>query len=360
MKTIAAVLTKINEPLEIEELTIPALKKGQVLVEVAYSGICHSQLNEIHGLKGEDKFLPHTLGHEGSGIVLETGPDVNKVKSGDHVVLTWIKGSGHDVPSAQYNRQDGAIVNSGAISTFITHAIISENRLIPITKEMPLKEAALLGCAIPTGSGIVKNTANLQPGESVAVLGCGGIGLSAILMANSINKSDTSKKGKAKSTTIIAIDIMDAKLSLAIALGATHAINARQADSFKSVMDITGGKGVDYAIEAAGKRETMETAFRCVQDKGGLCILAGNLPQGTTISIDPFDLIKGKKIVGTWGGETQPDVDIPLYATLFLSEKINLRPLITLSHSLTNINEAIKLMEAGQTGRCLIEMSNIH
>lgn len=349
MKTTAAVLTKINTPLQIEELTIPPLKEGQVLVKIAYSGICHSQLNEIHGLKGEDKFLPHTLGHEGSGIVLETGPGVTKVHPQNHVVLTWIKGTGLDVPSAQYLRENGSIVNSGAISTFLTHAIISENRLIPITRQIPLKEAALLGCAIPTGAGIVNNTAKIKPGQTIAVFGCGGIGLSAILMADSINK-------KASAATIIAIDIMDTKLALAQTLGATHTINAHKKDSLKSILDITGGQGVDYAIEAAGLQETMEAAFSSVRDNGGLCILAGNLPQGSTIQIDPFNLIKGKQIIGTWGGETNPDCDIPLYEKSILSGEINLKPLITQSYPLTQINEAIDEMEAGQIGRILIEI----
>ncbi len=352
MKTTAAVLTKINTPLQIEELTLPPLKDGQALIEIAYSGICHSQLNEIHGLKGDDKFIPHTLGHEGSGIVLETGPGVTKVRPQDHVVLTWIKGSGHDVPSAQYVKKDGSVVNSGAISTFLTHAIISENRLIPITKAMPLKEATLLGCAIPTGAGIVNNTAKINPGQTIAVFGCGGIGLSAILMAESINKNTPS-------ATIIAIDIMDAKLNLAQTLGATHTINAHKTDPLESVLDITSGQGVDYAIEAAGLQETMEKAFCCARDNGGLCVLAGNLPQGSTIQIDPFNLIKGKQIVGTWGGETDPDLDIPLYESSILSGKINLKPLITRSYPLTQINEAITEMEAGQIGRSLIEMSVI-
>ena len=358
MKTTAAVLTEINKPLQIEELTIPPLKKGQVLVQVAYSGVCHSQLNEIHGLKGEDKFLPHTLGHEGSGIVLETGPEVTKVKPGDHVVLTWIKGSGQDAPATHYLRTDGSIVNSGAISTFLTHAVISENRLVRITKEMPLKEAALLGCAIPTGAGIIKNTAKLKPGQSLVVFGCGGIGLSAILMAGQQNSDQEKNNRDNKASIIIAIDVIEDKLSLARQIGATHTINAHARDPLKAVMEVTSGQGADYAIEAAGTKKTMETAFRSVRDKGGVCILAGNLPQGTTIAIDPFGLIKGKRIVGTWGGETDPDRDIPLYVNSFLSGIINLRSLITLSHPLTNINEAIKKTESGQVGRCLIEMSN--
>lgn len=344
MKTTAAVLTEINKPLQIEELTIPPLKKGQVLVEVAYSGICHSQLNEIHGLKGEDKFLPHTLGHEGSGIVVEIGSDVTKVKPGDQVVLTWIKGSGHDVPSTKYSRKDGSIVNSGTISTFMTHAVISENRLVPITKEMPLKESALLGCAIPTGAGIVLNTAHVQPGQSVAVFGCGGIGLSVILAAKMVGAS-----------VIIAIDIREQKLTEAKKIGATHIIDASRQTVFDTIHSITGGQGVDFAIEAAGNRMTMEAAFKSVKDKGGLCILAGNLPAGHNISIDPFDLIKGKRIIGTWGGETDPDQDIQLYVSMYLEKKLNLHLIPVSFYGLEQINLAVKSLEDGNIGRAIIE-----
>jgi S-(hydroxymethyl)glutathione dehydrogenase/alcohol dehydrogenase len=344
MKTTAAVLTEINRPLQIEELTILSLKKGQVLVKVAYSGICRSQLNEIQGLKGEDKFLPHTLGHEGSGIVLEIGPDVTKVGPGDHVVLTWIKGSGHDVPSTQYSRKDGSIVNSGAISTFLTHAVISENRLVPISKEMPLKEAALLGCAIPTGAGIVLNTAHVRLGNSVAVFGVGGIGLSSILAAKMMGAA-----------VIIAIDIREQKLIQAKEIGATHIINASCQDVLDAIQKITGGQGVDFAIEAAGRQITMETAFKSVKDRGGLCILAGNLPAGHDISIDPFDLIKGKKIIGTWGGETDPDRDIPLYVSMYVEKKLNLH-LIPVSFSgLQQINLTLTTIEDGGIGRAIIE-----
>ena len=344
MKTTAAVLTEINKPLQIEELTILPLKKGQVLVEVAYSGICHSQLNEIHGLKGEDKFLPHTLGHEGSGIVVEIGPDVTKVNPGDHVVLTWIKGSGHDVPSTKYLRKDGSIVNSGAISTFMTHAVISENRLVPITKEMPLKESAILGCAIPTGTGIVLNTAHVQPGQSVAVFGCGGIGLSVILAAKMVGAA-----------MIIAIDIREQKLTQAKKIGATHIIDASRQTVIDTIHSITGGQGVDFAIEAAGNRMTMEAAFKSVKDKGGLCILAGNLPFGQNISIDPFDLIKGKRIIGTWGGETDPDQEIVNYVQYFLSGKLKLDLFTSDIVKLNDINQALESFNDGNVNRVLIE-----
>lgn len=346
IKTLAAILDEINRPLQIEELTIPELKAGQVRVKVAYSGICHSQLNEIKGLKGEDKFLPHTLGHEGSGIVEEIGAGVYKVKPGDHVVLTWIKGDGADVSSTLYKKNDKSIVNSGTISTFLTRAVVSENRLVKIPNEMPLREAALLGCAIPTGAGIVMNNAKISAGESVAIFGIGGIGLSALLAAKMVDAS-----------VIIVIDVFDQKLEQAIQFGATHIINAKKQDTISRIMEITNGHGVDYAIESAGRRDSMEKAFKSVCDKGGLCVIAGNLPQGEQISINPFDLIKGKRIIGTWGGETQPDKDIPMYVDFFLSGRLNLKKLISHMYDLRKINEALDVLEKGTMGRILIDMS---
>lgn len=342
MKTLAAVLYEINNPLEIEEITIPELKPGQVLVKVLYSGVCHTQLNEVHGLKGEDKFLPHTLGHEGSGIVEKIGSGVTKVKSGDHVVLTWIKGHGADVPSTSYKKCDGSVINSGSISTFLTKAIISENRLVKITDEMPLREAALLGCAIPTGAGIVMNTLKVKTGDTIAVYGVGGIGLSAVLAADMM-----------KCSKIIAVDIHEYKLRLAETLGATHIIKSTSRDVIASINEITNGIGVDYAIESAGVKEVMELAFTSITDSG-TAVIAGNLKHGEKICINPFDLIKGKKILGTWGGETKPELDIPLYVNMYLSGKLRLDLLNTHQYELTEINQAFKDVENGKVSRALI------
>lgn len=342
--TEAAVLFSPSKLICPVTLWIPELQPGQVLVDVAYSGVCHSQLLEIRGKRGPDAFLPHTLGHEGSGTVLEVGAGVTKVKPGDHIVLSWIKGIGADVPSTVYQSAEGP-VNSGAISTFMRQTIICENRVAPIPKTMPLREAALLGCAIPTGAGIVFNTAKVSPGSSVAVFGVGGIGLSAVLAAS-----------LRQAATIIAVDVFQHKLEQARRVGATHLVDARQQDPVSAIAEVTGGHGVDYAIEAAGLRKTMEAAFQSVRDNGGLCILAGNLPHGGRISIDPFDLIKGKRIVGTWGGETCPDRDIPLYVDLYLSGKLKLDALITHTYRLGEINQAFDDLEQGKVGRALIQM----
>lgn len=345
MKILAAVLSEINKPLIIEELLLPDLLAGQVLVKIAYSGICHTQLNEMRGLKGKDKFLPHTLGHEGSGVVEAIGAGVKKIKIGDRVVLTWIKGNGSDIPSASYKRNDNTIVNSGAISTFMTKAVISENRLVKIPDAMLLREAALLGCAIPTGAGIVMNTMDISENKSIAIFGMGGIGLSALLAAKA--------RGASK---IIAIDISEDRLKQSTILGATHALNAKKDNIIEAIMKITDSKGVDYAIESAGKKESMEIAFKSVRDNGGLCVIAGNLSFGEKIQINPFDLIKGKRIIGTWGGQTQPDRDIPMYADWVISGKFNLRELVCRIFALKDINEAVEYMEQSAVGRVLIDM----
>lgn len=346
MKTQAAVLTKLGAPLEIWELDIPSLKPGQVLVKLAYSGLCHSQLNEVKGLKGEDRFIPHTLGHEGSGIVSAVGPGVTKVREGDPVVVSWLKGTGLDVPGTQYGSSRGA-VNSGAISTFLHVAVISENRVIPIPSQMPLKEAALLGCALPTGAGVVKNEMGLKAGEGFAVFGAGGVGLSALMAAK-----------HAGANPLIAVDVQDAKLQAAKRMGATHVVNARDKDPAAAIMEITGGSGVDYVFESAGKRDAMEKAFGSLKAPG-LCVLAGNLPKGEHISIDPFELIRGKRIVGTWGGRSQIDADVANYAQLYLSGAFDLAGLITHVVPLSDINTLLAELEAGRVGRGLIDLNSI-
>src|SRR5262245_47512663 len=158
MKTTAAILVELGRPLELADIDIPPLKPGQVLVEVAYSGVCHTQVGEVRGHRGADRFLPHCLGHEGSGIVREVGAGVTKVKPGDQAILSWIKGSGADVPGTVYRWGDRQ-VNAGGITTFSTYSVLSENRLTVLPPGLSLRQAALVGCAVPTGAGVVFNTA---------------------------------------------------------------------------------------------------------------------------------------------------------------------------------------------------------
>jgi len=343
MKTTAAILIETKKPVELAELEIPALKAGQALVEIAFSGVCHTQLLECRGHRGEDKFLPHCLGHEGSGIVRELGSGVSKVKTGDRVILSWIKGVGADVPGTVYFWGQRA-VNAGAITTFGRHAVISENRLTPLPKELPLREAALLGCAIPTGFGAVFNTAKPMPGQSMAIFGMGGIGLCALAAAKISG-----------CVPIIVVDVKPEKLELAKSMGATHAVNAAVADPVVEIAKIVPG-GVDFAIESSGRPQAMKQALWCVRQQGGAAVIIGNARQGELLEIDPKQLNLGKKLLGTWGGDNQPDRDYPRYIRLLASRTVDLSPMLSDPYPLERINVALDDLEAGRAIRPLIAM----
>jgi len=343
--TTAAVLRHLAQPLVIESLSLPELGPGMVEVEVAFSGVCRSQYLEVRGLRGDDQYLPHTLGHEGSGVVRNVGSGVTKVRPGDRVVLTWIQGAGLNVPSIKYTGETGP-VNSGGVSTFMTSAVVAENRVVPINDEVPLDIAALLGCAVPTGAGAVLNAANVTPGASVGVFGTGGVGLCAIAAATAVGADP-----------IIAVDVTADKLELARTMGATELVNAAEEDVVEAIKALTGGIGVDFAVEAAGRTDAMETALASTRSGGGVCVLAGNPPHSEHITIDPFELIHGKQLIGTAGGNSDPDQDIPRYSRMISAGKLELRPLLERSYPLARINDAFDDMESGKTGRAMIDMS---
>lgn len=339
----AAVLVNTNNPLRVyENIIVPKLLKGQVLVEIAYSGVCHSQLMETRGYRGEDPYLPHLLGHEGTGKVLEVGPEVTKVKAGDWVVLGWIKGKGANVAGACFQHENFGI-NSGGVTTFSEQTVVSENRLVKLPDGIPLDIGVLFGCAVPTGAGIVLNVLKPKPNSSLVIFGLGGIGICALAALASF-----------KCKTIIAVDVSQKKLDLARDLGANVTINASNLSPVSSIQDLTDGKGTDYAIDAAGLTTTIEQAFSCIKSDGGICVFASHPKKGMKISIDPFELILGKQILGSWGGDSKPDRDIPVYADLYLKGLLHIDKLLSKTYSLDQINEAIDDLEQGVANRPLI------
>jgi S-(hydroxymethyl)glutathione dehydrogenase / alcohol dehydrogenase len=343
----AAVLYETGKPLVVEGgIEIPDLKSGQVLVRVAYSGICRSQLMEVGGKRGKDSYLPHLLGHEASGWVVKAGTDVKKVKPGNRVVLTWIKGEGVDCEGAKY-KLGNTTLNSGGVTTFSNYTVVSENRCVTLEEDIPMDIAALLGCAIPTGAGIVFNTLSPSKGSSIAIFGVGGIGLSAVLGAKA---HECSK--------IVAIDIKEEKLDMAREFGATDLINSNIEDPIKRIHQITAGQGVDYSIEAAGRAETIESAFKSIKYGGGLCVIAGHPSYEERIQLDPFDLIRGRKIEGSWGGECQPDKDIPMYIKYYKNGKFPLERMVSQVYPLEKINQALFELENGNSHRILIRMDH--
>tara|TARA_Y100001970_G_C14190341_1_gene834979 strand:- start:527 stop:1603 length:1077 start_codon:yes stop_codon:yes gene_type:complete len=339
----AAILFKNKNKLEIiDEIKIPKVKQGQVLVKLSYSGVCHSQIMEIKGLRGKDKFLPHMLGHEGCGKVIEIGKKVSKVKKNDWVILSWIKGSGCDVSGGQYKYKN-KIINSGPVTTFSTYSIVSENRLVKLPKSVSKKEAVLYGCALPTGAGMIFNQTNLNTKSSIAIIGVGGIGLISLISAKLMNCKN-----------IIAIDTNNYKLKMAKKFGATEIINSKKTNVLKRIDTITKNQRLDYSIECAGKIETIEMAFNIINAKKGECLFCSHPPYGKKIKIDPFELILGKKISGSWGGSVRPDRDIPKFAALYKKNKISFNKLISKKYSLDKINNAIDDLIKGKVLRPLI------
>ncbi len=340
----AAILERLNAPLSLDELEIPDAECGQVLVSVRRSGICGAQLGEIAGLKGEDRYLPHLLGHEGAGVVEAVGVGVTTVKPGAHVVMHWRKGSGIDSSPPGYRRHDGSTVTAGWVTTFNDHAIVSENRVTPIPKDVPFDIAALMGCAVTTALGLINNDAQVKIGQSVAVFGCGGVGLNVVQGAAMVSADP-----------IIAIDIVEAKLNMASVFGATHRINSSTHDVAEEVRKIIGKDGVDVFIDTTGLPGLVDQAYE-LTSASGRTILAGTARHNQEIRVKALPLQRGKTLAGTEGGQSNPTVDIPRYLKLFASGKLKLDDLITHRFPLRDVNLALDTVRAGGAGRCILVM----
>ncbi len=342
----AAVLVELNKPLQVAELDLPdELCFGQALVKIKYSGICGAQINEIGGAKGPDKFLPHLLGHEGVGTVIETGPGVRTVKSGDTVVLHWRQSDGIQAETPSYG-WDGRKVNAGWITTFNNYGIISENRLTVIPPDFDLKVAPLFGCAVTTAMGVINNDAKVKVGQSVVVFGTGGVGLNIVQSASMVSANP-----------IIGVDIKNAKLEMAKRFGATHCLNSLETpDLDGAIHKIVGFQGADVVIETTGLPRIIEQAYELTHPDGKT-ILVGVPTKGNNVSIYTLPIHFNKVLTGSHGGDAVPHIDIPRYIRLIQSGKMTLDGLITCEFSLDQINEAIDVVRSGDAGRVLIDMS---
>ncbi|WP_413208121.1 zinc-binding dehydrogenase [Rhodospirillum sp. A1_3_36] len=344
MKTEAALLVEQGQPLVVAEIGIPALKPGQVLVELAYSGACGTQVMEWRGDKGPDRWMPHCLGHEGTGTVIDTGVGVTKVKQGDEVVLSWIRGTGAETGGCKYD-WDGVEVNAGGVTTFQRHSVVSENRLTRLPEGLTPDVAILLGCAAPTGMGAVFNVLHARPGDSVAIFGTGGIGLNACMAA-----------AFAGAMPVICIDPNPARRDLAIAYGATHAVDPGEGNVVEAVRAIVPG-GVDLAVEASGLPMVMENAVDAVRNQGGRAVVIGNAKLGHNLSLNPAVFNQGKSLLGTWGGDSVPDRDYARFGKLLASGRFPVRELLSQPYSLDQATQALQDLAAGRVGRPLIDMS---
>ncbi|MFB0566230.1 MAG: zinc-binding dehydrogenase [Candidatus Aminicenantaceae bacterium] len=341
----AAILVKQHKPLVVAEVEIPnKLFFGQVLVKVLYSGICGAQINEIDGAKGPDKFLPHLLGHEGSGIVLNCGPGVKTVKEGDHVVMHWRPSDGLQSETPTY-RWNGKKVNAGWVTTFNEYAVVSENRLTAISKDFDLKLALLFGCAVTTAMGVINNDAQVKIGQSVVVFGVGGVGLNIVQGADMV-----------AAYPVVGVDLYDTKIEMAKRFGATHGFNSTKTpDIIVEIQKIVGQAGADVVIDTSGNARVIELAYELTHPDGKT-ILVGVPRKGDNISIYSLPLHFRKVLTGSHGGSSQPHIEIPRYLRLYQAGKMKLDGMITHEFSLEDINKAVNSVRKGEAGRCIISM----
>ena len=343
---LSAILVESHAPLEIAEIEMPdRLSFGQVHVRIHYSGICGAQINEIEAAKGPDKFLPHLLGHEGSGIVERVGEGVTRVKPGDHVVLHWRPSAGLQCQAPKY-RWGSRTVNAGWVTTFNDEAIVSENRLTVIAPGFDLRTAPLFGCAVTTAVGVVNNDAQLKIGQSLVIFGVGGVGLNIAQAARMVSAHP-----------IVGIDIHDSKLEMAKKWGLTHTFNSASEGPAlaEKIREIVGHSGADAVIDTTGNTRVIELAYDLTHPDGRT-ILVGVPRAGEKASIHTLPLHFKKILKGSHGGSVSPDIEIPRLINLITADKMTLDGLVTHTFPLEKVNDAIAMHRSGTAARVMLSM----
>ena len=356
-KTPAAIYVEQGKPMVIDDIELPDLGPSHVLVKHFATGVCHSQLHE---LDRPNPTLPLVLGHESTGVVVATGSNVEHVKEGDHVMVTWVQrnpvNGPRPVPArVMYNGQDVKYGAPAAVGTFTwsESAVVDEQMVVPLDKNVDVNATAPVGCAVMTGVGAAINAAQVRPGDSVAVFGVGGVGLSVVAGA-----------AISGAYPIIVVDLSDEKLEFAKKFGATHGINASRDDAVAKIREMMGGgmtAGVDHAFDAIGAKVTMEQvlmaarARRPGEREGGQGIIVG-VPHGEPATPVMGMLFGGKVYRGAPGGCSIPDRDFPMMIRWFQEGRLPLDQLVTKEYSLEQINEACTDLRAGKiAGRAIVK-----
>jgi S-(hydroxymethyl)glutathione dehydrogenase/alcohol dehydrogenase len=365
MKYRAAVLHQPGQPLVIEEVTAAPLAPDDVLVKIKAAGLCHTDL-EI--MQGQLSFpMPIILGHEASGVVEAIGSEVSDVAVGDHVVLSWNPSCGHcfycdrDQPilcdvytkrgviAKQFDGKTRAYLNDGRelhhlmfLGSFAEYCIVPQKSAIPVSKKLDFDVACLIGCGVMTGAGAALNIAEIEFGDTVVVIGCGAVGLSAVQGAVLAGASQ-----------IVAVDLDGAKLDIAMSTGATHAVNAKQTDAVEAIKALTSGRGADVIIESAGSPQAYRTTTEAVRP-GGQVIWLGKVPVSQDVAFRWGSLMGEKRIRRSSYGGARPGRDFPRLAQAHLDGKMNLSPLISRHITLEEINEGFDALKRGETIRSVV------
>ena len=362
MRAEAAVLYEVRKPLVVEDVEVLEPGPGEVRVRWAANGVCHSDLHVVTGDYPHP--LPVVLGHEAAGVVEQIGTGVQTVQAGDHVCSSYIPSCGRcgyciggqptmcalrDKPrwfmldgTARFRRGGQSLHHFLQVSGYATHSVLPEESVIPIRKDAPLDVVCLVSCGVLAGAGPVFNRAKVPPGASVAVWGCGGVGLNTIQAARLVGA------GK-----IIAVDVMTQKLAWAEEFGATHVVDASKEDPVARVHAISGMGGVDYSFEVVGTQKTIEQALLATH-RGGTCVVVGVSPAGTRISVDPSLLLQQRVLTGSSFGAGHQRTDVPMLIDLYMTGKYKLDELITRRVPLRELNEAFDLMVQGEVKRSVV------
>ncbi len=368
MRTRAAVLRDYGGPIEIAELDLRPPQLGEVLVEIAASGVCHS---DLHAVNADLPLpIPLVLGHEGAGVVRAVGPGVMRPRVGDRVVLSWIpacgncrfcrEGAPHLCTTAADATREGRLLTgeapfsdpSGPVHPFSMTGTLSEFTVvpaagaIPLPDGVPLQMGALFGCAVMTGVGAALRTAPVRPGDRVAIFGAGGVGLNIVQGARI-----------AGALSIIVLDRVPARLELARTLGATATVNVLDEEPIQAVLDRTAGFGADLSFEAIGSPDTIAQAFNATR-RGGTAVIVGVSPPHEEVSLNAFAFPSQEKTLkGSWYGSANGPRDLPLLADLYLTSRLLLAPFVTRTYSLDEVSAALDDLAAGQVGRPLVTMA---
>src|SRR6266581_627582 len=365
----AAILEAPTTDLIVEYIDCQEPKAGEVLVRIAASGVCQSDLHVVHGTQTTP--LPVVLGHEGAGTVEAVGPNVTRVKVGNHVVLSWLPYCGQCVyclsghpnlcsvayaalakgtlldGTSRLSRSGKPIYHYSFISSFAEYAVVPEAGCVIIRPDIPLDKAALVGCAVMTGVGAAINTAQVRPGSSVAVIGAGGVGLNIMQGAQ-----------LAGAAVIIAIDLNPSKLERATTFGATHTINAAEVEAVAAVRELTKGVGADFSFAAVGRPQTMRQCWEMARS-GGTAVMVGVSPEGSELSLPANRVVREeRRLMGSFYGSARPHIDMPMILELYMAGKLKLDELVTHRFSLEKINEAVRSLESGEAVRPVIVYDN--
>src|SRR5574341_777285 len=361
-KARAAIFVEPKKPLVVDEVEFPDPGPDQVLVKLFASGVCHSQIHTMQRPARPGHRLPALLGHESTGVVAAKGRDVGHVKEGDHVITTWVDrdSSTTNQPLVMHALNDRAQYTANwkgrevthSAATWAEYALAQERVVLPMPKDMATDVTSIVGCAVMTGAGAIINTLQVRPGQSVVVFGAGGIGLCAISAASIVDAHP-----------VIAVDVIGEKLEFARRFGASHVINAKEADAVPAIKDLTGG-GADFAIDAIGLPQTQEQILRAVRpgfsglNKGGTALLIGITPPGAHAILDTSLFVGSRSFTRTSGGDCKPDRDFPIFLRWFREGKLKLNQLITNRYKLEQINEAVDDLEHGRIlGRGIITLN---